>query len=249
MSEIANRKVFYLAAVAMVAIVLISAIAVVRPPTIQTAIGQNPAPKTIQVTGVGTVTAPPDEADLILAVQTQAVSAAQAAGDNAVTMTNVLDALMGLGIDKNSVETVSYTLNPLYENNPDQTKPSKIIGYTAVNTIQVTLHDFTLVGKALDAAVTAGANVVQGITFTFSPATLATLQKQALGAAVQDADSQARATASGLGVSIIRPISVTPGYTFQPSYERYSASTSQPTPIQPSTLQVTATVQVTYEFA
>jgi uncharacterized protein YggE len=246
MSEIANRRVYYLAAVAMVAIVLISAIAMIRPSAIQTT-GQSPAPKTIQVTGVGTVTAPPDQAVLVLAVQTQADSATQAAGDNAATMTQVIAALTGLG-DKNSIETVSYTLSPVYENNPNQSMPSKIVGYSAVNTIQVTLQDFGLVGKVIDAAVSAGANVVQGITFTFSAATLATLQKQALGQAIQDAEGQARTTATGLGVNLVGPISVTPGYNFQPNYERFSAS-AQSTPIQPGTLEVSATVQVTYEFA
>jgi len=246
MSEIANRRVYYLAAVAMVAIVLISAIAVIRPSAIQTT-GQNPSPKTIQVTGVGTVTAPPDQAVLVLAVQTQADSATQAASDNAATMTKVIEAMGGIGIEKNSIETVSYTLSPVYQNS-DQTVPSKIVGYTAVNTIQVTLQDFSLVGKAVDATVSAGANVVQGIMFTFSAATLATLQKQALGQAIQDADGQARALASGLGISIVGPISVTPGYNFQPTYQRLSAP-SQATPIQPGTLQVTVTVEVTYEFA
>ncbi len=247
MSEIANRRVYYLAAVAMVAIVLISAIAVIRPPAIQT-IGQNPAPKTLQVTGVGTVTAAPDQAVLVLAVQTQAVSATQAAGDNAAAMMKVMEALGSIGLDKNSIETVSYNLSPVYENNPDQTAPSKIIGYSAINTIQVTIQDFSLVGKVIDAAVSAGANEVQGIMFTFSSTLLATLTKQALGQAIQDADGQARAMASSLGVRIVGPISVTPGFNFQPNYQRLSAS-SQPTPIQPGTLQVTATVQVTYEFA
>jgi hypothetical protein len=247
MSEIANRRIYYLAAVAMVAIVLISAVAVIRPPAIQR-IGQNPAPKTLDVTGVGTVTATPDQAVLVLAVQTQAVSATQTAGDNAAAMTNVTEALGGIGIDKTSIETVSYNLSPVYENNPDQSMPSKIVGYSATNTIQVTIQDFSLVGKAIDAAVSAGANEVQGIMFTFSSATLATIQKQALGQAIQDADGQARAMASSLGVSIVGPISVTPGFNFQPNYQRLSAS-SQPTPIQPGTLQVTATVEVTYQFA
>lgn len=250
MSEIANRRLYYLAAVAMVAIVLISAIAVIRPAAVQTVLQnpQNSLQKTIQVTGVSTVTAPPDQAVVVLAVQTQADSATTAASDNAATMTKVLEGLGGIGIDKSSIETVSYTLSPVYQNSPDQTTPSKIVGYSAVNTIQVTLQDFSLVGKAVDAAVSAGANVVQGITFTFSATTLAALQKQALGQAVQNADGQARAMASSLGVTIVGPISITPGYNFQPTYERLSASSQTTTPIQPGTLQVTATVQVTYEF-
>jgi uncharacterized protein len=243
MSEIASRRLYYLAAVAMVAIVLISAITLVRPPANQT-LGQNAAPKTIQVTGTATLSAPPDEAVLVLAVQTQATTATQAAGDNAAAMTNVLAALGDLGIAKNSIETVSYTLSSVY----DQTTASKVVGYTVRNAIQVTLKDFSLIGKALDAAVSAGANEVQGIMFTLSSTALATLQKQALGQALQDADGQARAMASNLGVSIVGPISVSPGYSFQPNALTFSGASRQ-TPIQPGTLQVTVTVQVTYQFA
>lgn len=244
MSEIASRRLFYLAAVAMVAIVLISAITLIRPPAAIQTTGQNANPKTIQVTGMATVSAAPDKAILMLAVQTQATSATQAAADNAATMTNVLAALNKLGIDKSSIETASYTLSPVY----DQTTPSKLIGYSVRNAIQVTLKDFSLVGKSLDVAVTAGANEVQGITFTLSDTALAALQKQALGQALQDANAQARTTASNMGVSIVGPISVSPGYIFQPNYRTYSAA-AEPTPIQPGTLQVTVTVQVTYQFA
>ncbi len=246
-SEIASRRIYYLAAVAMVAIVLISAIAVMRPLVIRTG-GDNSAAKTLQVTGTGTVSAAPEQAVLFLAVQTQSASAAQASADNAAVMTTVIQALTSVGIDKNSIETISYTLSPIYENNPNQSTPSKIVGYAARNAIQVTVTDLGKVGKVLDAAVSAGANDVQGIMFTLTSTTLATLQKQALGQAVQDADGQAKAVASSLGVTIVGPISVTPGYVFQPNYQRFTAA-SQPTPIQPGTLQVTATVQVTYQFA
>jgi len=247
LSEIAGRRIYYLAAIAIVAIVMVSAVAVVRPQGIQTTT-ESTGIKTLQVSGVGTVTASPDEAVLLLAVQTQAESATQATADNAAIMTKVMDALANAGVDKNSVETSSYTLTPIYENKPDQTMPAKIVGYTARNAIQVTLKDLSLVGKALDAAISAGANEVQGIIFTFSTTTLAALQKQALQLAIQNADGEARTMASSLGVSIVGPISVTPGYMFQPTYERMGATTNQ-TPIQPGTLQVTATVQVTYQFA
>ncbi len=185
---------------------------------------------------------------LIAAIAVTRPPVIQTTADNAALMTTVIQALTSVGIDKNSIETISYTLSPIYANNPDQSMPSKIVGYAARNAIQVTVTDLGTVGKVLDAAVSAGANDVQGIMFTFSSTTLTRLQKQALGQAVQDADGQAKAAASSLGVSIIGPISVTPGYTFQPSYQRYAAA-SQPTPIQPGTLQVTATVQVTYQFA
>ncbi len=247
MSEIASRRIYYLAAVAMVAIVLIASIAALRPFVIQTS-GGNTVQKTLQVTGTGTVSAAPEQAVLFLAVQTQAASAAQATGDNAAAMAAVVQALASIGVDKNSIQTTSYTLTPIYENKPDQSTPSKIIGYAARNAVQVTLTDLGMVGKVLDAAIAAGANDVQGVMFTLSSTTLATLQKQALVLAVKDADGQAKAVAYSLGISIIGPISVAPGYVFQPNYQRYAA-TSQPTPIEPGSLQVTATAQVTYQFA
>ena len=245
MSEIAGRRVYYLTALAIIAMVLVSAVALTRPlPTSLT----NSATKTIQVTGTGTVSTSPDQALLYLAVQTQATTAAQATSANAVTMTNVIAALTSAGIGKNSIQTVSYTLTPTYSNPVNQSVPPTIIGYIAVNSIQVTVNDLGSIGKILDQAISAGANEVQGVSFTLSSSTLATIQKQALQLALTDADGQAKALATTLGVTIVGPISVTPGYEFQPTnYSRFAAAAQ--TPIESGTLQVTATVQVTYAFS
>jgi hypothetical protein len=185
-----------------------------------------------------------------LGVQTQASTATQATSENAAAMTNVINALTAAGVTKDLIQTISYSLNPVYSNPVNQSVPPTIIGYVAVNTIQVTISDLGSVGKVLDQAITAGVNQVQGLTFTLSSATLAMLQKQALQLALQDAENQAKATAATLGVTIIGPISVTPGYVFQPvNYSRLSATPQAQTPIQAGTLQVTATVQVTYQFS
>jgi uncharacterized protein YggE len=247
LSETATRRIYYLAAVAIVAIVLISAVATTRPVAVQTA-NQPPETKTLQVTGQGTVSAMPDEAFLLLAVQTQASTATQASSGNAAAMSSVMDALGNVGVGKSAIQTVSYSLMPIYENKPDQTTPPKIIGYTARNAIQVNVTDFSLVGRALDAAVKAGANEVEGVTFTLSQAVSSTIERQASQLAIQDAEVKAKAVASTLGVSLVGPISVTPGYVFQPVFQGLASSAGQ-TPIQPGSLQVTATVQVTYKFA
>ncbi len=247
MSEIAARRIYYLAAIAIVAMVLISAITLTRPLGPQV-IPPTPITKTLQVTGVGTVSANPDEAVLLLAVQTQAASATQATSDNAAIMSKVMEALVNAGIGKDSIETSSYSLTPIYESKPDQTTPPRILGYVARNAIQVTLTDLASVGKVLDVALMAGANEVQGVIFTLSTSTLATLQSQALQLAIQDADAKAKAMTTSLGVKMVGPISVTPGYTFQPTFEKLAQAVPA-TPIQPGTVEITATVQVTYEFA
>jgi len=206
--------------------------------------------KTIQVTGTGTVSATPDQALLNLAVETRASTATAATTENAVAMTGVINALTSDGISKDSIQTTSYNLSPVYSNPVNQSVPPSIIGYDAVNTIQVTVSDLGSVGKLLDDAISAGANQVQSITFTLSNTTRATLEQQALQLAVQDAENQAKATAAALGVTMVGPISVTPGYVFQPlTYAPYSAASQATTPIQPGTLQVTATVQITYQFS
>jgi len=244
LSEIAGRRIYYLTAVTIIAIVLVSAVALTRPPPTSLT---NSATKTIQVTGTGTVSASPDQAILYLAVQTQAATATQATSENAEAMATVIATLTTAGIDKNSIQTVSYTLTPTYSNPANQSVPPTIIGYIAVNSIQVTVNDLGSIGKILDQAISAGANEVQGVSFTLSSSTLATIQKQALQAALTDADGQAKALATTLGVTIVGPISVTPGYEFQPTnYSRFAATPQ--TPIESGTLQVTATVQVTYAF-
>jgi uncharacterized protein YggE len=248
LSEIAGRRIYYLAAVAIVAIVLISAIVVTKPLTIEST-GPASNPKTLQVTGTGTVSAAPDQAVLLLAVVTQATSATDATSQNAAAMSNVMAALSNAGISNDSIETASYSLTPVYENTQIQTGLGKIVGYVVRNAIQVTVTDLNSVGKVLDAAIVAGVNEVQGVTFTLSRTTLATLEKQAMQLAVQDADGQAKSVASSLGISLIGPISISPGYAFQPMLEKLSAASQTTTPIQPGTLQVTATVQVTYAFS
>jgi len=246
MSENTSRRIYYLAAIAIVAIVLISAVAVTRPVNVQTGSSQTTT-KTLQVTGQGTMSASPDQAILRLAVQTQALTATQASNDNAAMMSKVLDALANAGLSKDSIQTTSYTLTPIYESKSDQTTPPRVLGYTARNAIQVTITNFSSTGKILDTAVTAGVNEVQGISFTLSNSALATLQRQATQLALQDAAAQAKAIASTMGVTLLGPVSISPGYSFQPRYDTMTLSSA--TPIQPSTLQVTATVQVTYQFA
>jgi len=187
---------------------------------------------------------------MYLAVETQGSTATVATTANAAAMTKVISALIAAGISNESIQTTAYTLNPVYSNPTNQSVAPSIIGYDAVNSIQVTLSNLGSVGQVLDHAISAGVNQVQGITFTLSNTAQAALQKQALQLAMQDADNQAKATAAALGVTIVGPLSVSPSYVFQPvSYNRYSALAASTTPVQPGTLQVTVTVQVTYQFS
>jgi len=257
----------YVTALAIIALVIISVFAITRPTVIGNG-AQNSAQRTITVNGVGTVETAPDEALLILAVNNQAVTADQAAKDNANTMSQVMAAILSLGITKDSITTVDYSLTPVYTQSdkcvtttgtsPPQPQPftcttitPQLVGYAVRNAIQVTVKDMNSIGKVLDSATGAGANEIGGISFTFTSSTYANLQKQALQKAIQDASGQAQTMATGLGVRITGILSVNPAYVYQP-YINSKVSTAAggaPTPIQMGTLQVTVNVQVVYEIS
>ena len=212
--------------------------------------------KTIQVSGTGSVSAAPDEVIIYLAVQTQDTSATTAVNENAALMAKVMQALTTLGINQSDIQTSSYTLTiqsltsttyPMQNIQPSSKSNATTVQYVATNAIQITLTNTSLVGRALDAATNAGVNEVNGITFTFTPQLTASLQKQAIQLATQDAANQAEAIAATLGLKIIGPTSITPSYN-QPFYQTSAAPSANPTPIEPGTLQLTAQVQTTYEF-
>jgi len=242
---------------ALVGLILVSAISISLS-GLQGLSNQTGTVRTIQVSGTGSVSASPNEAILNLAVQTQDAAATNAVNENAAIMNNVMKALATLGINQSEIQTSTYSLTIQTLTTTSTTfspmqiaqlpsQPNSSIQYVVTNGVQVTLTNTMLAGTALDAAVNAGANEVNGITFTFTPQLMAALQKLALQLATQDALNQANIIASTAGLKIIGPTSITPSFN-QPVYQSYASANPNITPIQPGTLQMTAQIQATYEF-
>ena len=162
------------------------------------------AGSTVEATGEGEVTLPPDQALLSLGVTTEAPTAKQALDDNARAMTNVLAALAQAGFRPPDVATRAVSLTPVTEYRP-QEKP-RIVGYRANNTVQVKTKDPAAIGSALDAGVKAGANVSTGVAFSLADPR--TAETQALQLAVQDAQRRAAAMAQALGRQLGRVLEV-----------------------------------------
>jgi len=204
----------------------------------------------VSVTGTGTITAYPDEADILFSVRTQNSSAAYAAAENGVLMTKVYESLAALGVNKSEIRTTSYSLLPIY----DSYNYSNLTGYVAVNSVEVIvtgIEDLPNVGKIIDAVVRAGVNQVDGIQFTFADLNYNSLRSQAFHKAVQDANLQASAIVSGLGGIIIGVASVSTNYGFlpQPILVNEGMTVSrESTPVNPGLQQVTATVNITYLY-
>jgi uncharacterized protein YggE len=199
----------------------------------------------ITVTGVGTVTSVPDEAEFSLGIQTKGDTAREALAANSETMERVLAALKSAGVDSSDIKTQNISVSPSYADE------GEIDGYTAGNTVSVKIHDLSKAGEVLDAASDAGANEVYGPSLSRSDQD--ELQAKALDDAVGDARKKARALADAAHVELGPVTAITEGFSGgpEPYYAEAGASVAEDraVPIEPGTQDVQATVTVTFAIA
>jgi len=209
--------------------------------------------RTVVVTGQGEVTAAPDVAIVAVAVETTADKASDAVGQNAARSAKVAAALKALIKKDDTLSTARYSLEPRYEAaKPGQPGEPRIIGYVAHNEVQVETHQIDSVGTLLDGAIAAGANRVSNLQFTLSNRN--EQLRSALAKAGLEAKAQAESVAAALGVKLKSVVSATTSTApiVQPRlFEGRAMSAmavSPPTPIEPGTVSVSASLQVTYEI-
>lgn len=212
-----------------------------------------PPPRTVAVTGEGRVSAAPDLAVVSFGVDTTAPTAGAAVADNAKKSTALVAAIKQKIGARDKVATTQYSLSPVYEQRDRASQaPPKITGYIASNLVRVELRDVTAVGALIDAATGAGANRVNDLQFTLEER--AEPQSQALARAGADAKRQAEATAAALGVALGRVLSATTGggpIVMPRTFARagmVAMAEAAPPPVEASDVDVTATLQVTYEI-
>jgi uncharacterized protein YggE len=194
----------------------------------------------ITVTGVGTVASVPDEASFTIGVQTQGSTAREALAANSQQMRRVIDAVQEAGVDKSDIKTQDVSVSANYADE------GRIDGYSARNSVLVTIHDLSKAGTILDAASNAGANEVYGPMLSRSDEDA--LQAKALREAVSNARKKAEALADAAGVSLGRVTAMTEGFAGgpQPYYESAVRLAKADAPIEPSTQDTQATVTVTF---
>ncbi|PWT77970.1 MAG: hypothetical protein C5B60_01890 [Chloroflexi bacterium] len=205
----------------------------------------------ILVCGHGIANTHPDQARIQVGVQATASSAEGARGQAAQAMSAVLAALKSQGVADADVQTEYFAIAPEY----DYTSGSPhVIGYSASNSVIVTVHKVDSVGTVVDAVTGAGGNnvVVDGIQFsTGDPSqTLEQAQQNALA----NAHQQAEMAASAAGVRLGAPLSIqlngcgsTPTQDLQSRANTAGGASSGPaTPISPGQIEVTADVSVDY---
>lgn len=214
------------------------------------AVDINNASKLI-IQGEGKVDAAPDQAVIILGVETRNLSASAAAAQNAELMNETVNALLKAGINKSDIQTSTYSLSIPAENDQtatavtgNKTKPPEFV---ATNQVTVMTNNTQGVGMILDAAIAAGSNNVQSISFQLKDQN--PQMDKALALAIEDAQRKAQVIAKAAGVKLGRVLEISGGYSYAAPAAKYNLlSSAAPTPILPGQLEVTASISMTYEI-
>lgn len=207
--------------------------------------------RTVTVSGSGTVTAKNDMATVTLSVRTASPEAKTAACDNAAVMTAVRSAVLASGVTADNIETMGYNLYP--NNQYDDKGRVKSTVYEADNRMKIVLHNLENTGKVMDAAINAGANHIDGVTF--SVRNEREYKEEALRLAAADAKRKAEILAKALERSVVNIVSVDETRTeIMPRYMMSmkaadSLGESAVTPVDAGKADVESTVTIVFEIA
>jgi uncharacterized protein YggE len=203
------------------------------------------AQRLIGASGQASISVKPDQAKVDVGVVTQAAAAQDAAAQNASQVDSVLSQMRSVVGSTADIKTVGYSLSPNYRY--PQGAPPILTGYTASNTVEVTLNDLSLIGRVIDAASQAGANNVQGLRFALQDQEPS--RQQALGLAAKQAKAHAQAIASGLGANLGAVVTAQEGGgVILPVLATAQAGAATTTPIETGLVQIQATVAIQVEL-
>jgi uncharacterized protein YggE len=211
-------------------------------------------PATISVTGNGTVMLAPDVADLSIAVRSGAYSATTARSRANARTQRILAAIVHLGVDRGAIQTAGISLERT-STTPRRHLPPRVF-YTASNSVALHLTNVQLVGPIVDAATAAGADSIDGPSFSF--ANPSTGRGQATQAALADARTRAdaAAAASGYHITGVQSIDIDPqdaplavASPLAAAAPAPLSKTAVPTPVSPGREEVDSTVRVVYVMA
>lgn len=211
-----------------------------------------PERRMIHVSGEARRELRPDLAHATLTVATERDKAVDAQNENAVKANRVVDALRaieGVEIRRNAA-----ALEPVIDY-PGGGRPERIVGYRAVNTIEIRTRRLDTIGKIMDSTVQAGVGKLQSVHFTVADKERprAELLAEATRNARRSADSMAEAL--HMRVVDVRNIQ----QTSVSSDERESVGMSmrsmasdeasaRPTPVAPGIVEMRANVDLDAVF-
>jgi len=209
---------------------------------------------TISVVGHGVISVKPDVCYVNLGVELQGKTAKEVSEKAATIMNNVITAIKDLGFTDEDLETVEYSLTPVYSY--PQNEPPVLTGYRLRNIVRVKITqkneegnlDTSLIGEVIDAATENGANVVSGITFDVL--NKKELKLQAITLAMEDAKRKAETALAAVNETIKTVIEINVSDVSFPSWigKNMNLRGESTTPIFTGAQNITVSVNVKFGF-
>lgn len=212
-------------------------------------VGPSSADRTVSVTGEATVHATPDIVTIDLGVQTQDTDVVRAVSDNNRISQAITDAAKAAGIADADVQTTNFSV---YSQPPKVDQTGAPIGgptYFVNNSFRITVRQADKLGALLQSAVNAGANQINGISYSISDPSGP--QDQARLNALADAQARAEQLAKAAGATLGAPVMITtsmssPGPGPFPASAVGMGGGSGNVPVSIGSLDIQAQVMVTY---
>jgi uncharacterized protein len=220
--------------------------------------GTKPEAPILTVVGTGSVTAPPDTAFVSLGMDTAGKSLAEAQRQNSTVIQKVMERLRELKIEKERVQTATFTVTPQYKSPPKRPSdappaPPEIVGYTISNTVTVEVREVEKVGAVIEEVLSAGANHFHGLRWALRDEQQARLNALKIGAG--KAREKAAALSEAVNLKLGRLVNVTEGnHVVQPTprVSRFMGTmegAGGEVPISSGEMKIEATVTLVYEIA
>lgn len=215
-----------------------------------------PEAPTLTVSETGTVTHAPDTVFATFGVDTSGKTLAEVQKRNSIVMGKVMDRLRDLQIDKERIQTSSFTVSPHYRplpNRPADALPAspEIVGYVVSNMVTVEIRALDRVGVVIEEVMKAGANTFQGLSWGLREEQAVRLG--ALRQAAAKAREKASVLSEALHVKLVRVLSVNEGGPVMrpsaPVARMTMEASAGDVPISAGELKIEATVTLVYEIA
>jgi uncharacterized protein YggE len=194
--------------------------------------------RTMTLTGHGEMDISPDTVIIRLGVETSGEDLSRIQAENTRLSQSLFQALQRMGIT--NIKTIQYSIDRIYDYEDGRQIDR---GYSVRNILELRTNNLEVAGSIIDAAVNAGANIVDLITFDVSNREY--YYQQALNVAIMNAIQKSKSIAVNLGVSSNPlPVNIIENTAMPFPVQREFAAT----PIMPGTINIAANVTVDFVY-
>lgn len=201
----------------------------------------------VTVTGVGEAEAVPDRAHFQMGVEVRRPTADEARETSARAQQAVLDALRQSGIESRDIRTTHLQVMPDYDYSE---RGRKFLGYVVTNQVHVQSRALDKLGQTMDAALSAGGEMVRLDGVSFEVSDPVPVKRKARELAVANARAEAEHVTSLLNAALESVVSVEESSAHPPGpmAMRMDAAALKSTPVEAGTTRVRVEVRVRWSL-